>query len=88
MTASALREKLTGRGGEPLSNGQVGSWLYGDTRPGLASAMQLLDVLGIPLSAWTRPPSRDFVLPAARHAAERGRSLSARKGAARSARAA
>jgi hypothetical protein len=48
--------------------GVVNRWLYGDIRPGLAWAEELLAVVKIPLSAWNQRPVRAFVPPAARAA--------------------
>lgn len=75
---TALTERMTGRGGAPLSGGQVDGWLYGDGLPGRASAEQLEALLDVPVSAWGRRPARRFVLPAVRHAEKMARSVTAR----------
>lgn len=48
------------------TGGVVPRWLYGDTRPSWNWASKLFVTFGIPLVAWTEPPSRPFTLPAAR----------------------
>jgi len=62
-----LRRRMKGRGGKPLSNGQVNSWLYGDSRPGRDAARQLHALFGVPIGAWDESPKESFMLPAARH---------------------
>ncbi len=49
-----------------MKPGTMSGWLYGDKKPSMDSAAFLRDRLGIPLEAWTQPPSRVFMLPAAR----------------------
>ncbi len=79
-TASDLRERMTGTSGEILGVGVADRMLYGDSLPSLLSATQIEKLLGVPSAAWTRPPSRSFVLPAAkRHVARVTTSTSSRK---------
>jgi transcriptional regulator with XRE-family HTH domain len=68
-----LRKHLTGRDDEPLSPGVVSRWLYGDRRPSLRMAIQIRDLLEVPIEAWhadatevfTPPAGEDDELPAA-----------------------
>ncbi len=79
-TASDLRERMTGPSGSLLGVGVVDRVLYGDSLPSLPSASQIETLLGVPMAAWARSPSRRFVLPAAkRHAAKMTTSTGARK---------
>lgn len=56
-SAAEVAESI-GAGGSAFSR-----WLYGDRLPDLEWAAVLQDELGIPMIAWTKKPSRPFVLP-------------------------
>jgi len=43
-------------------------WMYGDSRPGRRWSGVLFEKLGVPPSAWDKPPRRAFTPPAARAA--------------------
>lgn len=77
-TASDLRERMTGPTGDTIGVGVVDRILYGDGLPSIGSAAQLHELLGVPFTAWTKAPTRPFVLPAASRAAKMGSTRSAR----------
>jgi transcriptional regulator with XRE-family HTH domain len=47
-----------------LATGIVTHWLYGDRRPDIEILVQIEDLLGVPATAWARPPKGRFVPPA------------------------
>ena len=48
------------------SSGQVSQWLYGGRRASLKWAVQMRDVLDIPLGAWNQAAPEGFEFPAPR----------------------
>lgn len=63
-----LQRRLKGRARPdgtslPLRPGVVSRWLYGDRRPSTDALVQLEHVLGVPVTAWLRPPLRKFSPP-------------------------
>jgi hypothetical protein len=62
IEAGAFTLEDVGRAGS-WSRGLPHSWLYGDRRPSLGSALVLEKLFGIPVAAWTSPPSEPFSPP-------------------------
>lgn len=60
--ANDLREQMKGRDDAPLGVGVVDGFLYGDGSLTLRSAVQVEDLLGVPVRAWLKPPTRAFSL--------------------------
>ena len=58
-----LRRKLTSKDDKMLRPGAISRWLFGDHRPSLPLAIQLRDLIGIPVEAWNEEPSQSFTPP-------------------------